>query len=312
MDSSKDILNADGDEPLTTDVAADLAYVEDLSRRIDNPVCYFMGMDAASADRPKNILLFTRSSLGESAHIDSQHHRFVLIICLKKAGDVCLNGRIIGLDEGHILLVFPHQLHHYLNVSREMFWLFITFELDAPEYLVTLRDTPVPLSAASSGTLRKLVSKYRPNSPQAVPPTDCRKVPLFLALLLEEFLDDAPPQTNGLSAVLRSPAAVPNVLFIDKVNKFIYENLRSDLSNRSIGMHLGVSTSHLRFIVRKTLGIGLGHYVKQIKINHAIALLSENRLTISQIAVECGFASVFSLSRAFKRMTGAPPSKYLK
>ncbi len=283
--------------------------VETLARQVVNPADYFMGLDAAPLGRPKNILMFTREYLGDRAHIDSQHHRFVLINALRKAGDVCLNGRIIHLKEGHALLVFPHQLHHYLNVNVEMFWLFITFEFDTPECIVALRDNAVPISPESNETLRKLLASYPRASPFEAQPADYRKVPACLSLLLEEMLEDIPPRT-GEAAASVEVAAPKNVLIIDKMNNLIYNNLRGDLANAAIAEHVGVSTSHLRFIVRTTLGIGMGQYVKQVRINHSVALLAESRLTVSQIAVECGFSSVFAFSRAFKRMMGAPPSKY--
>lgn len=292
-------------------VESDVDEVEILAREVVNPTHYFMGLDAAPLGLPKNILMFTREDLGKSAHVDSQHHRFVLITAIRHGGDVCLNGRIIHLCEGSALLVFPHQLHHYLNVVKDMFWLFVTFEFDSPECIVALRDAAVPLNRDSQESLRKLLASYPRASPFNVHLPDYRKVPACLSLLLEEMLESVPSCDSSGEAPDRT--AVPrNVLFIDKINSFIYKNLKEDLTNDAIAGNVGISTSHLRSIVRRTLGVGMGRYVKQVRINHAMALLAEGRLNIGQVASECGFSSVFAFSRAFKRMAGLSPSKCAK
>jgi AraC-like DNA-binding protein len=47
-----------------------------------------------------------------------------------------------------------------------------------------------------------------------------------------------------------------------------------------------------------------------MKMNHACRLMDTTELSLAEVASRCGYASIFSFSRAFKKEKGIPPSDY--
>ncbi len=51
-------------------------------------------------------------------------------------------------------------------------------------------------------------------------------------------------------------------------------------------------------------------YVHQLRIKKAKEMLMSDYGSITEIALSVGYASVYDFSRAFKKHTGVPPSRY--
>lgn len=61
----------------------------------------------------------------------------------------------------------------------------------------------------------------------------------------------------------------------------------------------------------KTLyGISPSQYLTQLKLGRACALLEESVLSISDIAMDCGFCDINYFSKCFKSIYGIPPTTY--
>ena len=73
---------------------------------------------------------------------------------------------------------------------------------------------------------------------------------------------------------------------------------------------LGFSESRLRVLFKQTAGIPLGAYIKNYRLNRAMALLRTSALPIATIAEEAGFGSPQAFSRIFKKETGRTPRSY--
>lgn len=67
---------------------------------------------------------------------------------------------------------------------------------------------------------------------------------------------------------------------------------------------------HLCRLFKKASGGTIFGYVNYLRVAHAVDLFAESDMTISQIALECGFSSVQYFNRAFKKQTGCAPKKY--
>ena len=291
-------------KPTIPDFSAALA-------RLPAPANYYLGQMAEVRDLPNNVLLFVRHAFSaqEERH-DSEHHRFVLMVSLHGPGEVCLNECLLHLGEGEAVLVFPYQLHHYLNPRAERRWLFLTFEQAAAEPLLPLRNRTVRLTPAAFATLRKILDAYL--AALAVP-DDLRRrqcLILNLAVLLQELLLAA-AATDAPAAQHETPDTPPNArsLVVDRLNRLVHGRLEQRWTQDALARELRISASHLRFLIRQALGLSLSRYLMRVRLHHAASLLAEGRLTVAETATACGFASVFAFSRAFKRETGVPPSR---
>ena len=86
-----------------------------------------------------------------------------------------------------------------------------------------------------------------------------------------------------------------------------FEN--ADFSCNALAKECNLSDVHLRRLFKKVLGISPVQYLVNLRFDKAIKLLSLNELSVSQIAVECGFSDVYYFSKAYKKRYGHSPTK---
>jgi AraC family transcriptional regulator len=91
---------------------------------------------------------------------------------------------------------------------------------------------------------------------------------------------------------------------------FIHENGLAPLSMATIAKAAGRHEIHLAREFRRYFGMSVGGYLRRLRIEHAARLLRQPDMTISEIALDCGFASHSHLCREFKAQFGVTPSEF--
>jgi AraC-like DNA-binding protein/mannose-6-phosphate isomerase-like protein (cupin superfamily) len=281
---------------------ADLESLEKAAKGLPEPRSFFRGLAPSGFELPNNLILFQRAHanmLGQEHHY---HYRFVLIVNLRTEGTVALDNRTFELRPGEALLVFPHQFHHFHPPKSESIrWLFLTFELNNPDNIAALRNKVNPLSETFRAYLGKLVQMYQEKNAQKESSTS---ISMLTGLALLELM-----QQEGRSSS-RTTMARPSV--IDQINRYIWDNFDKDLKLSDLAEKFPYSESHLRLLFRKRMGMSLGTYIQKVKMNRARSLLVSSGLNVSQVAQSCGYDSLYSFSRAFKKTTGLSPLAYKK
>lgn len=112
--------------------------------------------------------------------------------------------------------------------------------------------------------------------------------------------------------LLRDRVKNSNYEVIEKVIKFIKENLPSDLSLETIANYAGFSPIHFHNCFKASTGRTLHEYVEEQRIKKAVDLLLTTDYTLTKIAYECGFSSQSYFSYAFKRKMNLTPREYAR
>jgi AraC-like DNA-binding protein len=68
-----------------------------------------------------------------------------------------------------------------------------------------------------------------------------------------------------------------------------------------------MSPFHFHRSFREAFGVSPGDYFRGLKMEYAREQLASGRHTVTAVALECGFADVFSFSKAFKKYWGKSP-----
>ena len=76
-----------------------------------------------------------------------------------------------------------------------------------------------------------------------------------------------------------------------------------------IARHAGVSLRQLERLFAEHLGTTARHYYLALRLDHARNLLQQTDMSVLEVGLACGFGSSASLSRAYRRRFGAPPSR---
>ncbi|QYE32961.1 AraC family transcriptional regulator (plasmid) [Polymorphobacter sp. PAMC 29334] len=91
---------------------------------------------------------------------------------------------------------------------------------------------------------------------------------------------------------------------------FIHTNAARPLGLAEIATGAGRHEVHLAREFRRHFGTPVGAYIRQSRVEHAARLLRQHGLSLTEIALECGFSSHSHLCRTFIAYHGVTPSQY--
>ena len=99
--------------------------------------------------------------------------------------------------------------------------------------------------------------------------------------------------------------------FINHFISFIEENLNSpDLNVQVISQEMGLSRVQLYRKIKALMGISVSDYIKKVRLNQAKRLITEEGLSLAEVAYKIGYTSPSYFSTAFKQFFGESPSEY--
>ncbi|CAN7574604.1 GlxA family transcriptional regulator [Rhizobium sp. LjRoot98] len=91
--------------------------------------------------------------------------------------------------------------------------------------------------------------------------------------------------------------------------RLMERTLDRPLSMSALALRAGQSQRQLEMRFARALGISPGSYYLRLRLQTAHRLVSDTQLGIREVALRCGFDSLSSFSRAFKRQYGGSPMK---
>ncbi|MBT2758092.1 AraC family transcriptional regulator [Mesobacillus foraminis] len=96
-----------------------------------------------------------------------------------------------------------------------------------------------------------------------------------------------------------------------EITNFIGENYHDNmLSLGMIADHFGMNSSYLSTFFKKQGGLTITDFITKVRIEESKSLLSNRKLTISEIATKVGYANSVGLIRVFKKVEGVTPGQY--
>jgi AraC family transcriptional regulator len=102
--------------------------------------------------------------------------------------------------------------------------------------------------------------------------------------------------------------------YVDRVNRgidYVTENLDKPLNLEAVAAAACFSPYHFHRIFHASIGETLASFVKRVRLERAVYLLSHRkRASLTAIAHACGFSSSSDFSRAFRAHYGVPPSRF--
>lgn len=279
----------------------DLSCIEERCRALATPADYYAGISAPPELLPRSVLLFHRNRpMSRQATV---HHRFVLALCFRAEGAVVVDGRLSAVGPGQGLLIFPHQSHYFTGLEgKPVSWLFITFELDNADPLLSLRDTPFTMPGDAWPRVDDLLAAFTAASRERA------DTAYWLSLLLTRLVrrqEDYVGRRGG-----RVRADDPHWALLRRVTQCVHRRIGEGLRVEDVAGEVALSASHLRTVFRRSMGISLGAFITATAIHKACGLLHSSDLNVTEIAETCGFSSVYSFSRAFRREMGLSATAY--
>lgn len=271
----------------------DLAALAREARKLASPAHPLRGQRRPAPVLPENIICFQRRHTDELAHPRegrALHHRHVLIVPLRGEAIACVDNRDLSLAPGTGLTILPYQFHHYKTNGRgkRIHWLFVTFEYPQGVTLEALRGQVFPLGKEIVGQLTLLLRKEG----------GLAELRLALLLSLLSPRDTSVPGPDG------------GKLLVSRVNHAVQLRRPRIPTVRELATEVGMSGSHLRARFKASCGVSLGKHMRRLRLERASGLLRMSKARISEIAELCGYPSVYSFSRAFRREFAVSPRRF--
>lgn len=98
--------------------------------------------------------------------------------------------------------------------------------------------------------------------------------------------------------------------WVAKARACMAAHLDQPLSIARLATLCDVHPARLVRAFRRELGMGPGEYQRTLRLKHALHLVSETDMPLSEIALACGFCDQSHFSRAFKAAYGDAPSAF--
>lgn len=223
------------------------------------------------------------------------HNNFELITVTSGAMNVIIDKVVYSLKEGESLLVFPNQVHEFVTPEHSSHFLCIF--------------SP------------KLVQAYSISFVDKLPVSNAFVLDEFYAKKLEDLKDDY--SIIEIKGLLYSICGIfdrgakykargeDRDRLLSKIFLFVDKNFAGACSLAELAEYTSYHYVYLSKYFKSCVGISFTDYVNRYRINEACYLFRNNpKQTILQTAFDCGFDSLRTFNRNFKRIMGMTPSQY--
>jgi AraC-like DNA-binding protein len=85
-------------------------------------------------------------------------------------------------------------------------------------------------------------------------------------------------------------------------------NYKEDLTLEQVAKHFSVSPFYFSRLFNKTVGMNFRSYINHLRIIKAEQMITSTDLSLTEVALDCGFQSIRTFNRAYKTLKGTAPS----
>jgi len=124
-----------------------------------------------------------------------------------------------------------------------------------------------------------------------------------MELLMREMLKRQGERTSCWSHGIRDPQVM-------KAVQALHDDCARAWTLDTLAHHAGLSRTSLAERFRESMGNTPLNYLRTVRMQKAMAALSESERSLEQIAREVGYTDAFSFSKVFKRTVGVAPRDF--
>ena len=266
-------------------------------------------------DKQKNILstgfsveLYTRPSTETNLVADHSHKFHEFYFLLEGKAKYWINNEIINVNANQVAYVKKGYMHKatydYGSTSKRMS-IWFTTEFVGEEYLSILGalDKKKIISASVeyqeqiNHLLWRIRKEYEEQKEQYL--LQCKNLLRELIIVL-----------SRQQVPLPSEELTPNEAIIQNAAQYISAHLDEDLSLKGLASMYAMSGSHFSRTFTRCTGVGVSKYIKITRLRKAEKLLVQNKYSIAEIAMKCGFNNSNYFISEFKKYKGVTPFQY--
>ncbi len=249
----------------------------------------------------KDKLIFNNESeLNFPAHI---HDDIELVFVKKGGGTAYCDGKKYILSENSFFLVFPNQVHHYIDCPKGEYVLIII----KPSVLRSFKgvfEEGVPSSALwhfEQNCDDNIVCLLDMAIKDYIRYGDSLIIEAYLAALFGKLLN-----FYTIEKTRTSPQTILQIL------QYCAAHYKENITVHSVAETLHISRSTISHIFSSRLSINFCDYINSLRLIEAEQLLKNKNYSITEISYLCGFSTIRTFNRAFLKRYGISPSDFRK
>ena len=226
-----------------------------------------------------------------------QHRCFEILLLLEGRMDCTVEEHTYPMTAGDLILVLPHQIHgiHTAVHSHHILCIFSPELIGSAAKQFTQYQMTSPV-VPGSALCRQLFQEIRESD-------STYKIKGFLYYLCDAFYVQ-------LTDRLIEQSVNRDLDLLHRFFAYIETNYDGKCSLRALAQELNYSYSYLSKMFFANVRIHFDEYVARVRISKACDLLQNSRDPITSVASQCGYGSICSFNRNFKRIVGATPSEF--
>ncbi len=231
-------------------------------------------------------------------------------VCLDGEGVFIVEGKILTFRKGDCTLIGKNESHlatsapgtnaswlwFYLDVEKLLRPNFPALDLTFMKKLSGRNFSNVLESGDFPGGYSLLVSLYH----AATEEEKIAYVLLFIQKLREFYFDFQPEDPGGQEKFARIGEAVA----------YLGKHYAEPVVMTAIARKCGMSTTNFRRVFLKETGYAPLDYLHRLRISMAKAELLSGRYAMAEIAQHCGYSSISSFNRQFRKQEHCSPRDY--
>lgn len=221
------------------------------------------------------------------------HESFEICYLIDGEINITIDTVLYNLKQGDSVIIFPRQLHKYKTDKKSKMRV-ITFMPDLiPEFTNSYKNM-LPEKNDIKGIAD--FEKY----------FDASNIFAQKGLLYSVF-GILTESTNFKEAASNEESQL-----LLKILRYVEKNFKTQCLLQTVAEELSYGYSYLSRTFKKRMGMSYTEYLNKFRINRALYLLgNQKHMQIQQIAEECGYDSLCSFNRNFKRFTGCTPREMI-
>lgn len=247
--------------------------------------------EAERSDRRDYLYCQRDHNFSFPAHL---HHSYEFLTVQAGVMTCTLETKSYAVHPGEGLLVLPDQIHSYhtQDFSQSVLWVFSDDWV--PEFSAQLgqRAFAAPVFKMAAAPLMELL--WQGNN-------RCKKL-AGLYLICGTALEQC--------TLCPRPHQDADAHLTARIIDYIQANYTRALTLEEMAREFGYNYTYLSAYFNQRLHTGFQDFVNQYRVSHAAALLQGSSLPITQVAGQCGFGTIRSFNRVFRRAQGMSPSDF--
>lgn len=235
------------------------------------------------------------------------HKNLELLLVIEGSCRYTIGDETYHLQVGDAIFVLPFQVHHF-EVGEGARVRCLTF---SELLILTLakqfekKKLSTPVFRPAEGTARYFLDSVntlfgpRSGNNRQIPKAKRMKLKGLLYTIGGEIVEQT----------VLTDVGGADMVVMDVVD-YIADNFKSNISLRDVAEAKGYNYQYLSRIFNQTFGINFKTMLNQYRTNHALELLRDSKLPLTEIAFESGFQSVRSFDYTFKQQFGKSPKEF--